>query len=103
MSLYPLDGPATQDTISVNSSTVQEAKVGGSAFEDRKVVTLQPVDGKIYVYFGDGVSTPSSATVIADGFIQYKNEKCSYEATHRQAIFILSVSGTVNVKIAERA
>ena len=103
MSLFPLDGPASQDTISVTTSTVQEAKIGASALSERKVVTLQPVDGKIYVYFGDGASTPSAATVIADGFVQFRNAKNSYECSHRQPVFILAVSGTVNVKVAERA
>ena len=98
-----LDGPSAQDTISVGTGTVVEVKVGASPLEERKVVTIQPKDGKIYVYFGDGVSTPSIGTMAADGFIQVKSSLRSYEAAKSQAVFILAVSGTVNVTIAERA
>lgn len=101
--LKPLDGPADQTTLTVDTTTVQEAKVGASAFPERGVVTIQPVDGKIYVYFGDGSITPSAATVIADGFEHPKTALRSYEAGPKQPVFILAQSGTVNVKIAERA
>lgn len=102
MPLIPLDGPAQQTTLTVNTSTVQEAK-GATALPERKVVTIQPTTGKIYVYFGDGASVPSAATVIADGFVQFKNARDSYEASDTQKIYILAVTGTVTVKVAERA
>lgn len=97
----PLDGPAKQFTMSVNTTTPQEVKVT-TALEDRQVVTIQPTDGKIWVYFGDG-STPLAATIVANGFPQVKNSFRSYEAGPRQPLWILSQSGTVTVKIAERA
>ena len=100
----PLDGPATQGKlIGVNTSTVVEVKVGASRFTDRKVVTIQPLTGKIYVYFGDGTTTPSAATVAANGFIHFKNAKESYEAGEKQPLFILSLTGTTDVIIVERA
>ena len=99
----PLDGPSTQTTISVTNATVQEIKVGGSALSERSVITVQPTDGNVYIYFGDGTGAPSAATVIADGFIQYKRAKDTYEAASTQAVYILSTTGTVVVKIAERA
>ena len=98
----PLDGPSLQDKITVDTTTVQELKSGGSALEERKVVTIQP-DGRIYVYFGDGSSTPSAATVVADGFLQFKDSKETYEASESQPVFVLAVTGTVNVRFAERA
>lgn len=102
--LQPLDGPAAQTTLTVNTSTVQEAKVGASALSRRGVVTIQPVDGKIYVYFGDDTaSAPNAATVIAEGLVVFKNAKESYEAGSQQPIYILAVSGTVDVKVVERA
>jgi hypothetical protein len=99
----PLDGPSTQIKLSaVGTVTVVEAKVGASRFTDRKVVTLQPT-GKIYVYFGDGITTPSAATVAANGLIHFKDAKESYEAGERQPLFLLSVTGSVDVIVVERA
>lgn len=100
--LQPLDGPATQDTLTLTSATVQEARVGGSAFSERKVVTLQ-ADQKFYVYFGDGTSTPSAATVAADGIEIAKSAIASFEASDKQPLFVLAVSTTANLKVVERA
>jgi hypothetical protein len=99
----PLDGPSLQTTLSVNTSTAQQVKVGSNPMSERKVVTIMPVDGKIYVYFAGDAGVPSSATIIAHGFTQFKNALHSYEAADSQLIYILAVSGTVSVKIAERA
>ena len=101
--LQPLDGPSAQGSISVNTTVVQEAKVGASVKEERAVLTLQPLDGTIYVYFGDGTATPNAATMIADGFEHPKKSLRSYEAGPQQQVFILAKTGTVDVKVAERA
>jgi len=99
----PLDGPATQGSLSVTASTVQEAKTGASRLTERQVVTIQS-DKDLYVYFGDSTaSAPSTTTVQANGFRQYKDSIQSYEAGDKQPIYILSVSGTAQVKISERA
>jgi len=97
-----LDGPATQGAISVTDAVVAEVKVGSSPLSERKVITLQG-DGKFYVYFGNGVAAPSAPDVIADGFIQYKDAKESYEAGETQRVYILALEGTVEVRISERA
>ena len=99
----PLDGPSLQTTLSVNTTVVQQVMVGASAMAERKVVTIMPIDGKIYVYFAGTAGIPSSATIIAHGFPQFKNALHSYEATDSQLVYILAVSGTVSVKIVERA
>lgn len=101
--LLPLDGPSVQDTVSVTTATVVEAKIGASALSERKVVTLQPRTSKLYVYFGAEGVTPNAATVAADGFIVFKNAIQSFEASESQKIFLLSVSVTNTVVIAERA
>lgn len=88
--LQPLDGPSVQDTIAV--TTEVEAKVGASAFDERKVVTLQP-DGKLYVTFESG----------QPGFTLAKNGIYTFEAASSQPVYISAVSGTVNVIVAERA
>jgi hypothetical protein len=98
----PLDGPSAQESLTVTSATVQEAKAGVSVLSDRQVVTLQPSQ-KIYVYFGDGISVPNAATVSSKGIIQYKDQLNSYEASSSQPIFILAVSTTASVKVIERS
>lgn len=99
-----LDGPATQTTLAVDTITVLEARVGGSAYPERAAVTLQPVDGKIFVYFGDAdVAAPSAVTVAADGLQVFKNAKETYEAGPLQPIYLLAQSGTVSVKVIERS
>ena len=101
--LQPLDGPAAQTTLTVTSSTVQEAKVGGSALEERKVITLQ-ADQKFYVYFGDlTVGTPSSGTVSSDGIEIAKNAIATFEASTNQPVYLLAVSSTADIKVSERA
>lgn len=101
--LRPLDGPSVQGSLSVTSTTVQELKVGGSAFSERKVLTLKPSE-KVYIYFGDDTaSAPSAGTVSADGIEIAKNQLISLEATDTQPIYILAVSATATVRIAERA
>lgn len=98
----PLDGPSAQAKINVTSTVVVEAKAGSSRFTDRKVVTLQ-TDKDIYVYFGDGSTTPAAVTVSANGFVQYAKSKESYECGEKQTMFLLAVSTTAGVVVAERA
>lgn len=97
-----LDGPSIQGVISVGTGVAVEAKVGGSVFTDRKVITVQP-DNKIYVFFADDNSTPSTTDVSTKGFIHFKDAKETYEAGPRQKVYLLSALGTVNVRLAERA
>lgn len=101
--LFPLDGPSAQTSVSVDTTTVQEVKVGGSVLSERKVITLQPLNGQIRVYFGDGVTTPVAATVASNGLLHFNKAKESYEASDSQPVYILAEAGTVNVIIIERA
>jgi len=100
--LQPLDGPSLQTNESVDTVTVVKLPTG-SELEERKVLTIQPIDGKLWVYFGDGGAAPSAATVAADGFEHGKRALHSYEASDTQKIYILSQSGTVDVRFAERS
>ena len=99
----PLDGPAVHGTITLTTSTVQLFKVGGSPLTDRNVITIQPQDGAVRLYFGDGIATPSAATVLAQGFLLGKNNLYSFEASDKQQVWLLSNSGSVIINIAERA
>ena len=78
----PLDGPSEQTSLSVGTTQV-EAKVGTTALEERKVLTIQPLDGRVRVLFKSGLSATS-------GFLIYKRQ-------------IVRESGTTNVIIVERA
>jgi len=97
----PLDGPALQGVLSVGTGAVVEAKVGAFPFSERKVITIQP-EGKIYVLFADDGSTPSVSDLSTKGFIHFKDAKETYEAGAGQKVYLLSFTGTVNVKLAER-
>jgi len=99
----PLDGPSKSFVLTaVGVSTPVEVKAGASSFTERKIVTLQ-ADGKFFVYFTDDGETPSAATIIAKGFTQFKDAKESYEASGSQIVYVLAVSGTVDIRGAERA
>lgn len=103
MSLQPLDGPSLQTTLSgVNTSVVTEVKVGSDPFDERKVVSMQG-DSKFYVYFGDGDTIPSSGDISTDGITVFKNQFVTFEASCQQRIYVLAVTGTVDIKIIERA
>lgn len=101
--LSPLDGPSAHGLLSLTTGTVTVAKVGATAHPERKVITLQPLDGKIRVFFGGEGAAPSAATVVAQGFRHPKNAVRSYEASDSQVIYLTSETGTVSVVIAERA
>ena len=64
-----LDGPGTTGAITVSTSAV-EAKIGASAFSERKVVIIQPLDGDIYWSYDSGV-TISSGHLINTGTLQF--------------------------------
>ena len=101
--LLPLDGPSKQFVLSsVGTTTPVEVKAGASAFSERKVITLQG-DGRFYIYFADEGETPTNTDVSTKGFTQYKDAKESYEAAGSQVVYVLAVTGTVNIRGAERA
>lgn len=100
--LEPIDGPSKTFSLSINATTPVEAKAGANSFLERKILTLQG-DGKFYVYFADENEIPTSGNIISKGFIQYKDSLQSYEATGSQKIYLLSFTGTVTVRGAERA
>lgn len=98
----PLDGPSTQIKLtSVGTVTPVEVKVGGAPLSDRQVITMQP-SGNMKVYFGSG-TVPSAATVLANGLDHFKNTKETYEAGDKQQVYVLAVTGTIDVVIVERA
>ena len=100
--LLPLDGPAKQFALNPTSTVVVEVK-DTTVLSERKVVTIMLTDGKIYVFFGDGTNTPSANDVQTKGFPHQKGALRSYEASDTQPLWIIADTGTVNVRVAERA
>lgn len=97
-----LDGPTKSGVLTnVSASVPVEVRAGATAFEARQVVTLQG-DGRFYVYLPDDNETVTQANVAARGFTQFRNAKETYGAAFGQRVFVMAVSGTVNVRFAER-
>ena len=102
--LQPLDGPSLQGKLTgVGTGAVVEVFVTGAAFEERKVVTMQG-DGRFYLYFGDlDAGAPSVSDVSDNGQIVFRNQMITVEASCDQPLYVLAVTGTVDIRIAERA
>ena len=108
--LQPLDGPSKHGKLlSITTVTPVEVKVGAAPYSERKVITMQsskldtPDYGDFYVYFAEDDSTPSAATVSTNGFLHGKNAKESYEAGEKQRVWVMSVSITIHIRVAERS
>ena len=101
--LQALDGPSRQFQISINTTVPQELKRDALALEERKVITLQALDGKVWIYFADETETITAANIIGKGFLHFRKGKETYEAADTQKVYILAFSGTVDVRGAERA
>ena len=91
----PLDGPSEQTSISVSTSEV-EAKVGLAPLLGRKVVTIQPLTGRVRVLFKSGILATS-------GILIYKRQIVSFEASESQSIYLITESGITDVVVVERA
>jgi hypothetical protein len=89
------DGPGVQGNIVVSTTPVL-LKVGSTALEDRDVVSIQPIDG--IVYFGyDNTVTASTGTKV------FKNQFISLEAADKLTVYLVTASGSVNVRITEKS
>lgn len=91
--LLPLDGPAVYSDIDV-STTAVEVKVGGSALEERKVVTIQPIDGDIYYGYDNSVTTSTGTKI-------YQGQFFPFEASPDLQIWVIAASGTIDCRITE--
>lgn len=93
--LLPLDGPAVYGFLNVTTTAV-EVKVGASVHTDRKVITIQPIDGEVYFGYDSSV-TSSTGTKI------FKGQVYPLEAGELLPVWIVAASGTINVRITEVA
>ena len=92
--LLPLDGPGIGTALSV-TTTAQEVKVGGSPLAERKVVTIQPLDGDIYYGYDSGTLNSTTGTLV------YQGQLLHIEAGESLPIYIVAGTGTVDVRITE--
>lgn len=90
--LLPLDGPGVYGVITV-TTTPQEVKVGSSALDERKVLTIQPTDGHIYYGYSNTVSSTTGTKI-------HKGQWIQLEASDRLPVWVVS-QGSVNVRITE--
>lgn len=90
----PTDGPGLHGALNVTDAIAVEVKVGGSNAEERKVVSIQPIDGKIYYGYSSGV-TSSNGTLIS------KKQLVYLETSVQLSIYIIANNGTVDVRITE--
>ena len=96
MTFLPLDGPSVEDEISVNAITPTELKVGDSPADERKVVTFEAQNGKIRWGFTDEITA-------LKGYIGFKNQIITVEASDQQPVYVIAQSGTVTVYFSERS
>lgn len=93
--LQALDGPAVYGVLNVTTTAV-EVKVGASVHTDRKVITIQPIDGEVYFGYDSSV-TSSTGTKI------FRGQVYPLEVGELLPVWIVSASGTVNTRITEVA
>ena len=68
MPISPVDGPAKQDALTVTNVAIVEVKVDVNPMEERKIIMIQPLGGRIRVFFGYNDVVPSVADVQNKGF-----------------------------------
>lgn len=102
----PVDASANREQFSVDrlnnggvsatlavTTTPVEAKVGASALTERKVLSVQPLDGKIFWGY----------TNVSQPFELAKLQPASWTAGPGTPIWIVAASGTVDVAVGEAA
>lgn len=94
--IQPLDGPAIHSSVSV-TDTPQEVKVGASVLDERKVVTLQPLDGIVYYGYSNLVDQNNGTKI-------FKGQLIHIEASDSLPVWVVAETGeTVDVRITEVA
>jgi hypothetical protein len=78
------------------TTTAAELKVGGTALAGRKMVSIQPIDGKIYYGYDNSV-TSSNGTELA------KKQIIVFTVGAGISVYLVSAAGTVDVRIGELA
>jgi len=94
MGLLPLDGPAVYSNVTV-TDTASEVKVGGTVLIERKVVTIQPIDGVVYFGYDNSVTTSNGTKI-------FKGQTYTIEAGDSLEVWVIADTGeSVDVRITE--
>ena len=91
--LRPLDGPGVYGNISVTTTPI-EVKVGSTALDERSVITIQPIDGNVYYGYDNSVSSTTGTLIFEGQFFPL-------EASDQLPVWLVSETGTVDVRITE--
>lgn len=102
MSFEELDGPSAHDKVNITSSTPYRLKKGATELRGRKVITIQALTGSVYAYFAGSNEVPLASDV-QKGFVIKKGGERTYEASHTQWVYVLAVTGSVDISFAERS
>lgn len=89
-----INGPSYYGAISV-STTPTLLKVGASVYSERIEVSFQPLDGDIYYGFDSSVSYTTGTKV-------FRYQLITLESGPLETIYLVTESGTVDVRITER-
>lgn len=88
-----LDGPALSSSQSISTSV--EVKVGGSALDERKMISIQPLDGDVFISY----NTPATS---ANSFMKvFQGQYVELERSDSLAVYIVADVGTVETLIGE--
>jgi hypothetical protein len=93
--LQPLDGPAVSSSVAVSSAV--EIKVGSTVLDERKMLSVQPTDGNIYLSYEAAASASNAFLIVFEG--QY----IELERGALLPVYMVAESGTVNVLVGEIA
>ena len=91
--LQPLDGPAVSTKKTISSS--EEVKVESVTYDYRKTISVQPLNGDIYLSY-------TSPATSSNAFLRvYKRQFMELERGHKLPVYMVPVSGTVDVLVGE--
>lgn len=92
--MYELvNGPVVYGSLTVSTSAV-EVKVGADKLSERKLLGIQPLTGPVYLGFDSSVTTST-------GILIFKNQHFILELSDMASAFLISASGSINVRIFE--
>jgi hypothetical protein len=89
------NGPGLEGALAVSTTPIL-LKVGASALEERAMVSIQPTNGVIYYGYTSSVTSLTGTKV-------FKNQLLPLEATSTLTVYLVAASGTVDVRITEKA
>lgn len=90
-----INGPAENAALAVTTTAVV-LRAGGSNLENRKVISMQPIDGDVYYGFSNSVTSSTGIKV-------FQGEKFFLECADTLDIYIVADTGTVDTRIGEYA